>query len=223
MLANSLVRLQILEESDGMIAFIEARSSLVEKILEHQFDDDKLCIIREKMLRGEAKEVVLDSDGVLNIRGMIYVPKTSELIRLILEEGHCSQYSIYPRATKMCHDQSQVLAPVSRGYISEDAYSYLEVKYTTKKLAELYISQIVRLHRVPVLLSLIKVHCSLPISGRHYIMGWMAPFETLYGRHCRSLIGCFDSAEMDSLDTELLRDSMDQVRMIQYRLLTAQS
>ncbi|XP_069150791.1 uncharacterized protein [Solanum lycopersicum] len=30
MLANSLVRLQILKESDGMIAFIEARSSLVE-------------------------------------------------------------------------------------------------------------------------------------------------------------------------------------------------
>ena len=30
-LANSLVRLQISEESDGMIAFIEARSSLVEQ------------------------------------------------------------------------------------------------------------------------------------------------------------------------------------------------
>ena len=32
LLANSLVRLQISEESDGMIAFIEARSSLVEQI-----------------------------------------------------------------------------------------------------------------------------------------------------------------------------------------------
>ena len=32
LLANSLVRLQILEESDRMIAFIEARSSLVEQI-----------------------------------------------------------------------------------------------------------------------------------------------------------------------------------------------
>ena len=38
MLVNSLVRLQILEESDGMIAFIEAQSSLVEKIRAHQFD-----------------------------------------------------------------------------------------------------------------------------------------------------------------------------------------
>ena len=51
----------------------------------------------------------------------------------------------------------------------------------------------------------------------------MAPFEALYGRLCRSPIGWFDSAEMDSLDTDLLRDAMDQVRMIQYRLLTTQS
>ena len=40
-LANSLVRLQISEESDGMIAFIEARPSLVEQIRAHQFDDEK--------------------------------------------------------------------------------------------------------------------------------------------------------------------------------------
>ena len=51
----------------------------------------------------------------------------------------------------------------------------------------------------------------------------MDPFEALYGRRCRSPIGWFDSAEMDSLDTDLLRDAMEQVRMIQYRLLAAQS
>ncbi|XP_069147104.1 uncharacterized protein [Solanum lycopersicum] len=61
-LANSLVRLQISEESDGMIAFIEARSSLVEQIRAHQFDDEKLCLIRDKVLRGETKEAVFDSD-----------------------------------------------------------------------------------------------------------------------------------------------------------------
>ena len=84
-LANSLVRLHISEESDGMIAFIEARSSLVERIHAHQFDDEKLCLIRDKVLRGEAKEAVLDSDSVLNIGGRICVHKTGELIRLILE------------------------------------------------------------------------------------------------------------------------------------------
>ncbi|XP_069147008.1 uncharacterized protein [Solanum lycopersicum] len=51
----------------------------------------------------------------------------------------------------------------------------------------------------------------------------MAPFEALYKRWCRPPIGWFDSAEMDSFDTDLLRDAMEQVRMIQYRLLIAQS
>ena len=90
-----------------MIAFIEARSSLVEQIRAHPFDDEKLCLIREKVLRGEAKETVLDSDGVLRIGGRICVHKTGDLIRLILEEAHCSQYSIHPGVEKMYHDLSQ--------------------------------------------------------------------------------------------------------------------
>lgn len=49
----------------------------------------------------------------------------------------------------------------------------------------------------------------------------MAPFEALYGRRCRSPIGWFDSAKMDSLDTDLLRDAMELFHMIKYRLLTA--
>ncbi|XP_069145485.1 uncharacterized protein [Solanum lycopersicum] len=116
----------ISEESDRMIAFIEARSSFVEQIRAHQFDDEKLCLIRDKVLRGEAKEAFLDSDGVLQIGGRICVPRTGDLIRLILEEAHCS------RLTKSVH-----FIPV-------------RVKYTAEKLAELYISHIVRLHGVPI-------------------------------------------------------------------------
>ena len=89
-----------------MIAFIEARSSLVDQLRAHQFDDEKLCLIGDKVLRGEAKEVVLDSDGVLQIGGRICVPKIGDLIRLILEEAHCSRYSIHPGAAKMHHDLS---------------------------------------------------------------------------------------------------------------------
>ena len=63
-----------------MIAFIEARSSLVEKIRAHQFDDEKLCLIRDKVLRGEAKEDVLDSDGVLRNGGRMFVPRTGDFI-----------------------------------------------------------------------------------------------------------------------------------------------
>ena len=58
-----------------MIAFIEARSSLVEQIRAHKFNDERLCLIRDKVLRGEAKEAVLDSDGVLRIGGRIVCPR----------------------------------------------------------------------------------------------------------------------------------------------------
>ncbi|WMV30767.1 hypothetical protein MTR67_024152 [Solanum verrucosum] len=56
-------------------------------------------------MRGE--EDVLDSKGILRIGGRICVPKVDELIRLILEEVHCSRYSIHPRAMKIYHDMSQ--------------------------------------------------------------------------------------------------------------------
>ena len=58
-------------------------------------------------MRGEAKEYVLGSDGFLRIRGRIFVPKTGDLIRLILEETHYSGYSIHPGVAKMYHDLSQ--------------------------------------------------------------------------------------------------------------------
>ncbi|WMV50319.1 hypothetical protein MTR67_043704 [Solanum verrucosum] len=78
------------KETSGLTTFIEARSSLVEQICQHKFDDQKLCLFRDKVMRGQGNETVLDSDGVLRIECRIYVPKVSELIRLILEEAYCS-------------------------------------------------------------------------------------------------------------------------------------
>ena len=51
----------------------------------------------------------------------------------------------------------------------------------------------------------------------------MAPFEALYGRRCRSPIGWFDAFEVRPWGTELLRESLDKVKLIQDRLLMAQS
>lgn len=44
------------------------------------------------MIRGKAKEFVLDIDGILRIGGLIFMPIVGDLVRLILEEGHCSRY-----------------------------------------------------------------------------------------------------------------------------------
>ena len=51
----------------------------------------------------------------------------------------------------------------------------------------------------------------------------MAPFEALYGRRCRFPIGWFDAFEVRPWSTDLLRESLDKVKLIQDRLLMAQS
>ena len=42
----------------------------------------------------------------------------------------------------------------------------------------------------------------------------MAPFEALYGRRCRSPIGWFDASEVRPWGTDLLRESLDKVKLI---------
>ncbi|XP_049367958.1 uncharacterized protein LOC125832810 [Solanum verrucosum] len=74
-LFDSMVRFRVSEESGGVFAFIEARSSLMEQIREHQYEDGKLCLIRDKVMSGEAKKAKIDSEGVLRIEGRICVPK----------------------------------------------------------------------------------------------------------------------------------------------------
>ncbi|XP_070013420.1 uncharacterized protein [Nicotiana sylvestris] len=51
----------------------------------------------------------------------------------------------------------------------------------------------------------------------------MAPFEALYGRRCRSPIGWFDPGEARLHGTDLVKDALEKVKLIQERLRTAQS
>lgn len=55
--------------------FIEFRSSLFYQICAHQFEDPKLCLIHEKVLRGEAKATIINSDNVLRVNSRVCVPK----------------------------------------------------------------------------------------------------------------------------------------------------
>ena len=53
------------------------------------------------VLRGEAKEAIMDEEGVLRIKGRVCVPRVDDLIHTILTEAHRSRYFIHPCATKM--------------------------------------------------------------------------------------------------------------------------
>ena len=105
-LANDLMRLEI-NEKEGLFACVEARSSFLDEIKGKQFDDEKLRQIRDMVLRGEAKEAIMDEEGVLRIKGGVCVPRIDDLIHTILTEAHSSRYSIHPSATKMYRDLKQ--------------------------------------------------------------------------------------------------------------------
>ena len=72
-LANVLMRLEV-NEKGGLLASMESRSSFLDKIKGKQFDDEKLRRIKDKVLRGEAKEAQIDEEGVLRIKGRVCLP-----------------------------------------------------------------------------------------------------------------------------------------------------
>ncbi|XP_070002502.1 uncharacterized protein [Nicotiana sylvestris] len=51
----------------------------------------------------------------------------------------------------------------------------------------------------------------------------MAPFEALYGRQCRSPIRCFEPDEAKLYGTDLVKDALEKVNLIQKQLRTSQS
>ena len=69
---------------------MEARYSFLDKIKGKQFYDEKLCRIRDMVLRGEAKEAIVDEEGVLRIKARVCVPRVDDLIHTILTEAHSS-------------------------------------------------------------------------------------------------------------------------------------
>ena len=51
----------------------------------------------------------------------------------------------------------------------------------------------------------------------------MAPFEALYGRHCRSSVCWTEVGDKSLLEPELVRETTEKVALIRERLRTAQS
>ncbi|XP_070045733.1 uncharacterized protein [Nicotiana tomentosiformis] len=62
--ANRLVRLDILEHS-RVRACVAAQYSLFEQIKARQFDDPHFLVLREIVLQGSSKEVIIGEDHVL--------------------------------------------------------------------------------------------------------------------------------------------------------------
>ncbi|XP_070022461.1 uncharacterized protein [Nicotiana sylvestris] len=134
-LANQFVRLDVSEPSH-VLACVVARSSLFERIRERQYDDPHLLVFRDIVRHGDVKQVTVVDDGVLRIQGCVCVPNVDGLSELILKEAHGFQYSIHLGAAKMLTRSAHFIP--------------MAVTYSSKRLVEIFIREIVRLHGVPV-------------------------------------------------------------------------
>lgn len=55
-------------------------------------------------------------------------------------------------------------------------------------------------------------------NNRYHSSIRMAPFETLYGRRCRSLIRWFEVGEAEIFGPNLVHQAIDKVKVIQDRI-----
>jgi len=99
-LANHFMRLDNSDPS-WVLACVISRSSLFDRIREHQYDDPHLLILKDRVQHDDARDVTIGDDGVLRIHSRICVPNVDGLQELILENDHSSWYSIHSGAVKM--------------------------------------------------------------------------------------------------------------------------
>nr|GEX71658.1 hypothetical protein [Tanacetum cinerariifolium] len=97
---------------------------------------------------GEGEPFEVRADGTKCLRGRVWLPLFGGLRDLIILESHKSKYSIHLGFDKMYHDLKKLYWWPN---IKADITTYvLNEKFKTKKLARLYLKEIVCKHGVPV-------------------------------------------------------------------------
>ncbi|CAL2228611.1 unnamed protein product [Prunus armeniaca] len=86
----------------GLLASVHVRPILVERVIAAQLEDPNLCVIRSEVESGTRTDYAIRKDGALVTGTHLCVPKNNDdLRREIMEEAHCSTYSMHPGSTKM--------------------------------------------------------------------------------------------------------------------------
>ncbi|XP_050915776.1 uncharacterized protein LOC127130857 [Lathyrus oleraceus] len=158
---------------------LKLTSGIIEDIKEVQKTDggwvDRLVSINQN----KGGEFRIDENSVMRFRDQVCVSDVLELKKSILEEGHRGKLSIHPSATKMYQDFKKMFwLPEIKKYVIEFVYAYLtclsktlkgydsiwviidrltksnyfiliKINHSLKKLVELYIEEIVKLHDIP--------------------------------------------------------------------------
>jgi hypothetical protein len=88
----------------GRLNNIALIPTIKEDIIAAQRMDIGMGHLRQRMESGEAQCFRQDANGVLWFKNHLVVTKDFELHRKIMDEPHCSRYSIHPGTNKMYQD-----------------------------------------------------------------------------------------------------------------------
>ena len=66
-----------------------------------QFEDVNFNELKKNTVIGKSQVTTLDAKGILSFKGRICIPRVYYLIKKLLIESHCSQYSIHSCVTRM--------------------------------------------------------------------------------------------------------------------------
>ncbi|KAI5356472.1 hypothetical protein L3X38_009368 [Prunus dulcis] len=91
------------DEQGALLATLQVRPVLVERILADQAQDPLIFTLRAEVESGDRTDCSVRNDGALMVGTRLYVPNDEALKREILEEAHSSAFAMHPGSTKMYH------------------------------------------------------------------------------------------------------------------------
>ncbi|CAA0840475.1 Unknown protein, partial [Striga hermonthica] len=88
----------------GSVSDMQVQPTLRERIRREQASDEFVRVIDAKVRAEDVEGFQRGTDGALEYRGRIVVPKVEALWKEILTEAHTAPYLAHPKSTKMYHD-----------------------------------------------------------------------------------------------------------------------
>ncbi|TYK19744.1 pol protein [Cucumis melo var. makuwa] len=244
------------------LAQLMVQPTLRQRIIDAHSNDPYLVEKRGLSEARQAIEFSISSDGGLLFERRLCVPSDSAVKTELLSEAHSSPFSMHPvkaprqkpagllqplsvpewKWKNVSMDFITRLPRTLRGFtviwvvvdrLTKSAH-FVPGKstYTAIKWAQLYMSEIVRLHGVPV--SIVSDRDARFTSkfwkGLQIAMGTsfqatigMAPFEAFYGKCCRSPVCWGEVGEQRLMGHELVQSTNEAIQKIRSRMQTAQS
>ena len=94
----------IIRGSSTCFSTLVVKPTLLEKIKASQFNNPELVKICDRASKGSIPGFLISKDGVLMHSSRLCVPTDNEMKRQIMEEAHCTPYTIHLGSSKMYWD-----------------------------------------------------------------------------------------------------------------------